>query len=133
MALQANYQVAIEGADKTRATALAIEFWTGKGFTVHSSSYNCIILRRNGYGSIGKLLGSLFTELAGQNDIPWDRAATELTVLCQVLPKTAKWDLSFKLAANYSEKNPGDFSRICRSWCDEFAAFCREWMDESGE
>ena len=67
MALQADYQVAIEGADKTQATALAIEFWTDQGFIVHSSSYNCIIFRRNGYGSLGKLLDSF---LSGDYNTP---------------------------------------------------------------
>ncbi len=133
MALQATHQVEIDGADKTQAVALAIEFWTSKGFIVHSNSYNCIILRRNGYGSAGKLLGRLLSDLADQDGTPWDQAATELTVLCQVLPKKAKWDLRFKLASDFSEKTPGDFSRTCQSWCDEFGAFCREWMGESRE
>jgi hypothetical protein len=132
MALQANHQVIIHGADKTQATALAIEYWTSKGFTVHSSSYNCIVLHRNGYGSIGKRLGNLFNGLVSEvKELSWDRIPTELTVLCQVLPKEAKWDLAFKLASGYSEKNPGDFSSASCSWCNEFADFCRQWMDNA--
>ena len=37
MALTSKHQVKIPGADKTQAAALAIEFWTGKGFIVHTS------------------------------------------------------------------------------------------------
>ncbi len=127
MALQANNWVTIPDADKTQATTLAIEFWTSKGFTVHSNSYNCIVFRRNGYGSVGKLIiDSLLAE-----ELPFDQIPTELTVLCQVLPKEAKWNLSFKLGAGYSEKNPGDFSIASLSWCSEFDAFCRKWMDNA--
>ena len=131
MALQAKHQVKIPGADKTQATALAIEFWTSKGFTVHSDSYNCIVLRRHGYGTTRRFLGCVIEELAGGEETPFDQAPVELTVLCQVLPKEAKWNLNFKLSY-YSEKNPGDFSRASQSWCYEFAAFCREWMNNTG-
>jgi hypothetical protein len=132
MALQANHQVKIPGADKTQATALAIEFWTSKGFIVHSSSYNCIVLHRNAYGSFGKLVGRVVKELVSEEkDIAFDQIPTELTVLCQVLPKESKWDLSFKLAAGYEEKNPGDFSSVVVSWCNEFSDFCRQWMNNA--
>jgi len=132
MALTAKQQVKIPGADKTQATALAIEFWTSKGFIVHGSSYNCIVLRRNGYGSIGKLFGSFFDRLVSEEKgISFDQIPTELTVLCQVLPKEAKWDLSFNLAVGYEENNPGDFSSLVGSWCNEFADFCRQWMSNT--
>ena len=134
MALQANHQVIMPGADKTQATALAIEFWTSKGFTVKSSSYNCIVLRRNGYGSVVNQLGNFFNQLVSEaKELSFDRIPTELTVLCQVLPKEAKWDLSFILAAGYSEKTPGDVSSVSGSWCNEFADFCRQWMNNSCE
>lgn len=130
MAAQAKHQVKIDGADKTQATALAIEFWTSKGFKVHSDSYNCIVLRRNGYGTMGKLFGCLLEEFAGGEETPFDQAPVELTVLCQVLPNEAKWDLDFNLSY-YSEKNPGDFSQASQAWCNEFASFCREWMNNT--
>jgi hypothetical protein len=146
MALQANHQVIIPGADKTQATVLAVEFWTSKGFTVQSSSYNCIVLRRNGYTSVSEIgawtrfrkgLGDLVNELASEkdkpvrNNIPWDEIPVELTVLCRVLPKETKWDLNFKLGEGYIETNPGGFSIASRSWCDEFADFCRQWMNNA--
>jgi hypothetical protein len=130
MALTAKHQIKIQGADKTQATALAIEFWTGKGFIVQSSSYNCIVLRRNGYGSVGKLLNNLINELITEGkDVAWDQIPTELTVLCQVLPHEANWDLVFKLSKGYNEINPGDFARISKSWCNEFSDFCHQWMN----
>jgi hypothetical protein len=130
MALSAKHKVIIPAADKTQATALAIEFWTSKGFTVHNSSYNCIILRRNGYGSVSRLLSNFINELISEGEvIPWDNIPTELTVLCQVLPQEAKWDLNFRTSNGYNEKNVGDFTRASKSWCNEFTDFCRQWMN----
>lgn len=112
--------------------SLAIEFWTGKGFIVHSSSYNCIVLRRNGYGSVGKIVGRFVKEIVSEEkEIDFDEIPTELRVLCQVLPKEAKWDLSFKIGAGYRENYPGEFSTVVAYWCDEFARFCREWMNNA--
>lgn len=129
MALQANHQVIIPAADKTQATALAIEFWTSKGFTVHSNSYNCIVLRSNGYGhvSIGRLYGFLF----GSETKPWDQIPMELTVLCQVLPQETKWNLSFKLPIDYTETNFEPFTQATKSWCNEFSDFCRQWINNA--
>jgi hypothetical protein len=122
MALQANHQVKIPGANKTQATALAIEFWTGKGFIVHTSSYNCIVLRSNRYGSIGRLYEYIF----GGGVKPWDQHPMELTVLCQVLPQETKWNLSFKLP--YTETDLESFTQVTKSWCNEFSDFCLQWM-----
>ena len=127
MALQANHQVIIPAADKTQATVLAIEFWTSKGFTVHSNSYNCIVLRSNGYGSIGRLYEFLF----GGEAKPWAQHPMELTVLCQVLPQEAKWNLSFKLPDSYTEESLEGFTQITKFWCNEFADFCRQWMNNA--
>lgn len=124
MGLQANHQVIIAGADKTQATALAIEFWTGKGFIVHTSSYNCIVLRSNSYGSMGRLCEFIF----GSEAKPWDQIPMELTVLCQVLPQETKWNLSFKLHSIYTETHLESFTQAAKSWCNEFADYCREWM-----
>jgi hypothetical protein len=127
MSVQAKHQVKIAEADKTQATALALEFWTSKGFKVYSDSYNCIVLRRNDYGTMGKLFSCIIGDFASEEETSFDQAPVELTVLCQILPNETKWDLEFKLAY-YVEKTPGDFSRVSQVWCNEFASFCREWM-----
>ena len=132
MTLQTKHKVRITGADKTQAAALAIEFWTSKGYTVHSDSYNCIIFRRNGYGTFGKILGDTLNHLfVDGSELPWDQHPVELTVLCQVHPKETIWDVTFKLGTGYIETTPGDFSRVSKSWCNEFSEFCREWMNNA--
>ena len=129
MSLQSRNWVKIQGANKTQAMALAIEFWTSQGFKVHSNSYNCIVFRRNGYGSIGKLIDCVF--IGGE--ISFEESPTELTLLCQVLPDEANYDLTFKFQVGIVENSPGDFSDTALSWCKEFAGFCHKWMHESLE
>lgn len=126
MALQAHNYVNIPNAEKEQIVVLVVEFWTSKGFTVHSNSYNCIVFRKNGYGSISKIINGFFF-----GERSYDQSPMELTILCQILPKEAKLDLFFKLGVGYSENNPGDFSSCSLSWCNEFVVFCNQWMDKT--
>ena len=51
-ALFAEFEVSVPGLNKTQALALAMEFWTGQDYIEHQSSYNRIVFRKNGYGTI---------------------------------------------------------------------------------
>lgn len=133
MSIEACHEVVLPGADKTQATALAIEFWTSQGFAVHTSSYNCLVFRRNGYGSVGGMLGNLLNQITSEDDgVPYEQAATQLTVLCQVLPREAKYNLKFEVS-QINEITPGDFSEVALPWCHEFLSFCRQWMKHADD
>lgn len=130
MALQAKHTVTIAGADKVQASALAIEFWTSKGFSAHSESYNCIVLRRNGYGSF---IANLTFQVSGVKKIDFEDTPTQLTVMCQVLPQKVTLSLKFEFGIGFIEAWPGELSNDTESWCNEFTAFCNEWLKNIGE
>ena len=82
---------------------------------------------------LGDVVTTLASEFVGEErKVPYERAATQLTVLCQILPRKAKYDLQFKVSQVY-EINPGDFSQVALSWCHEFLSFCRQWMKHAGD
>ena len=126
MAVVANWEVTIPGLNKTQSLALAIEFWTGQDYIEHQSSYNRIVFRKNGYGTISS--GIKF--LLNNDDVPWEQAPIELTVHFQVLPNEAKYHLSFTLGGGgrLHEKEEGDFSKYVSGLCDAFLAFNQEWI-----
>lgn len=124
MAVVANWEVTIPGLNKTQSLALAIEFWTGQGYIEHQSSYNRIVFRKNGYGTITS--GIKF--MLNSDDVPWEQAPIELTVHFQVLPNEAKYHLSFTLGGGVNEKEEGDFSEYVSGLCDAFLAFNQEWI-----
>lgn len=124
--MQAVHQVVITGADKTQATALAMEFWTSKGYTFHSSSYNCLIFRSMNYGSFGLVVSAFMGE-----EIEYKQCGIELTMLCQTHPRTVKWELQFN--CYHLDEEDEEFNQETRNSCDEFDQFCREWMGNVGE
>jgi hypothetical protein len=114
----------IIGVNSAQASILAIDFWTSKGFIVHSGSHNCIVLRSNKYGSTRSLLSGLFG-----ND--WTQVPMELTVLCKVIPQEVEWNLSYKLHIYYTEESRYSFALATRGWVDEFVDFCNQWISNS--
>lgn len=78
---------------------LVIDFWTSKGFQEHQSSYNRLVLRRSGYGTVKALLGSL-----AAGDMLFETAPVELVVLIQTRPDDAKYELRFALGSGYGER-----------------------------
>jgi hypothetical protein len=113
--------------DKVQGAALAIEFWTSLGFETHSSSYNCLVLRRNKYGTAGDVLGGLFGEE------PWDAAPLQLTVLIQELPSQVKFNLKFEVGFGRHEQKEGDFNRSTKVWIDDFISFINEWTGRASK
>ncbi len=101
---------------------LLMEFWTAKGFQEHQSSYNRLVLRRNGYGSVKAMLGSL-TSAEG----PWTEAPMELVALIQIRPDHARYELQFTLSMGWHELKAGDFQKFTGEWVDEYIAFVNEW------
>ena len=125
--MQVLHQVLIAGADKTQATALAMEFWTSKGYTVHNSSYNCLVFRSKNYGSFGLVIAAF----KGKR-VEYQQSGIELTMLCQTHPSMVKWELQFD-CYHLDKKDDAEFDQETKNWCDEFDQFCREWMGNVGE
>lgn len=122
MSSAATWTVTASGLNKTQAGLLALEFWTAQGFREHQASYNCLVLRRNGFGTAKALLGSL-TSIEGG----WERAPVQLTVLIQIRPDHAKYELQFMLGWGWQESTPGELEECSREWIDEFITFVHEW------
>jgi hypothetical protein len=101
---------------------LLMEFWTAKGFQEHQSSYNRLVLRRNGYGSAKAILGGL---VSGER--AWTEAPIELVGLIQIRPDHARYELEFTLGLGWYESIAGSFQRWTGEWVDEYIAFVNEW------
>lgn len=128
--MRAVHQVVIAGADKTQATALAIEFWTSKGYTVHKDSYNCLVFWSHWYGSFRNMFRK-FKIGRGEENPEYGEMSIELTMLCQTHPTEVKWELQYHVMG-YEDKD-GAFNQETRKWCNEFDVFCRRWMGNVDE
>lgn len=126
MGSAATWTVTAPGVNKAQAALLVMEFWTAKGFQEHQSSYNRLVLRRNGYGTVKGFLGSLTSE-----EGPWTEAPMELTALIQIRPDHAKYELQFTLGVGWNELKAGDFQRFTEEWVDEYIAFVDEWTQHA--
>jgi hypothetical protein len=121
-------KVTISGVDKTLATTLIMEFWTGKEFVLYSNSYNCLVLRRKKYGSVVNFIKCLV------DGSTWAEAPMELTVLCQALPQETILNLNFKLSESISSTNNLEsFKSVIDSWVKEFIAFCNQWIENESD
>lgn len=118
-------EVTAPGLDKMQAAALAIEFWTSKGFEAHSSAYNRLVLRRSGFGKATPWVESLFGVEKLWHDMP-----LELTVLVQFLPTMAKYELKFEASAAWNV-DLGNFKIYANGLVDEFIGFINQWMSHS--
>lgn len=127
MKLTSKHTVTLPCADKVKTAALAVEYWTSKGFRSHSQSCNCFVFRSLGYGSSERFLGwivhSFFDVVK-----PFDETPVELTMLCQNRPLETRWELEFQLEEGVVEGQKGSFSTWCQSMCDDYSAFCLEWI-----
>lgn len=122
MGVWVNHSVAAKGIDKMQAGILAIEFWTGKGFKVHSSTYNHLVLRRSGYGQAGHWIESLF---GGEKE--WHDMPLRLTILIQWLPTNVKYELKFETSRAWDVKLD-DFSDHAGTLVGEFISFINQWV-----
>jgi len=124
MQLQVFHEFAVAGADKEQAVTLALEYWTGQGFTVHNSSYNRMTFRQCGYGTLS---GTLKAALVGSS---WRNTPIEITAICQVFPNETKWKFHFKAGLGCVERHSGDFGSLAQAWCRDFQQYCDQWMKD---
>jgi hypothetical protein len=120
------WNVSAKGVSKAGAVALLMEFWTSKGFQEHESSYNRLVMRRNGFGTVRSWIESATIASA---DLA--KAPTELTVHIQVRPDHTKYEVQFALGAAWSEVNKGGLEAITRIEIDEFIAFINDWTSHT--
>ncbi len=116
-----SWTVTAPGVNKTQAAILAMEFWTSQGFAEHTSSYNRLVLRRNGYGTASNWLKTAWSGYSGT----WDQAPMELVILIQILPDHATYGL--ELRSSWDERKHGDFQRFTNALVDGFIKFNNEW------
>lgn len=123
MPTTAGFIVTARGVSKSQAAVLLLEFWTSKGFSEHTASYNRLVLRRNGYGTLARWLEcNLF---AGTT--PWSEVPTELTVLIQTRPDHTSYDMTFALGGGIEEQQPAGFRWALDPEVAEFVSFINDW------
>ena len=125
MSLGVVWTVTAPALTKAQAGALAVEFWTSEGFEVSDSSYNRLIFRRRGYGTVSSWLE--INVIGGSWS--WTEVPIELTVLTQIMPSETKYTLQFRALAGVQEQNEGEYERFTEGWVDQFIAFINEWTD----
>jgi hypothetical protein len=123
MGTAAAWTVRIPNLSKIEAVTLLMEFWTALGFQEFKSSYNRIVLRRNGFGTMMSAFSSIITE----EGTPLSSGPTELTVLIQVRPDLTIYEFQFVLGVGWNEDRAGGFSAVTEEWIDEFITFVNEW------
>jgi hypothetical protein len=120
--------VRARGVSKAQAIILLLEFWSSKGFIQHEASLNRVVLRRNGYGSLGAWISSNFVE----DEVRYESVPMQIVALIQIRPDYVIYDVMYCLVGGIEEKTKGDFSRFAGKEVAEFTEFLREWTRESG-
>lgn len=122
------WQFEADGVSKAMAVFLLLEFWSSRGYRVHTQEFNEIVLRVNGFGTLSKWLED--QGVAEGQQIPFHHLPMQLTARLLAKPQSTNLHLKFELPDRWSAGNGDGFSSSTRGWVGEFSAYVKAWRDD---
>ena len=125
MAAVYSWQFEAQGVPKADAAVLLLEFWSSRAYQVHRQAFNELVLRVNGFGSLGKWFE--FQALEPGQLVPYANLPVQLTARFLAKPHSTHFTLHFELPDRWSNGDNSGFYYSTQNWVSEFIEYVNAW------